>query len=130
MKNFKEPINKKNILGQHLILDLWEVPKKYLIFEEFIKDIHNLKEIIKRGLQVNILDFNYHEFPNGSFSLIFLLSESHISLHSWPEYDYMAVDAFTCSLQANLDESLTILTNYFETTNFEKTYLTRGENYK
>lgn len=44
-----------------------------------------------------------HAFPSvaGAFTALFLLSESHLSVHTWPEHCFVAVDAFTCGSHAD-----------------------------
>ncbi len=44
-----------------------------------------------------LLHIHLHHFtPNGGVSGVAVLSESHISIHSWPEYGYAALDIFMC----------------------------------
>jgi S-adenosylmethionine decarboxylase len=38
----------------------------------------------------------HHFTPNGGVSGVAVLAESHISIHSWPEYGYAALDVFMC----------------------------------
>jgi S-adenosylmethionine decarboxylase len=58
---------------------------------------------IKEGLKTaiilsgaNILNSIEHTFENGGFTIVFLLSESHASIHSYPEHNSFFVDFFTC----------------------------------
>ena len=51
---------------------------------------------VAKASGATILDQRYHEFiPQGLTSYV-LLKESHISIHTWPEHGYAAVDVFTC----------------------------------
>ena len=44
-----------------------------------------------------LLNIHLHEFSeNGGVSGVAILAESHISIHTWPEWNYAAVDAFMC----------------------------------
>jgi S-adenosylmethionine decarboxylase proenzyme len=47
---------------------------------------------------MTILNKQVHFFDNldGAFTSIYLLSESHLSIHTWPENNFIAVDIFTC----------------------------------
>ena len=45
------------------------------------------------------------EFPNGGVSGFVLLAESHISIHTWPEQAYAAIDIYTCGHHALPDEA-------------------------
>lgn len=85
-------------IGKHLILDLWDV-KENLTFSKNIVDdlIYILKE-----LEQTVLDWSIHEFKNGAYTLIFLLGESHLSIHTWIESKYVGLDFYTCNPNTNL----------------------------
>jgi S-adenosylmethionine decarboxylase len=78
--------------GTHLLLDLWGA--------------RNLRdpELIDRALRdsaeaanATILHSHFHHFgPDGGVSGVVVLAESHISIHTWPERDFAAVDIFMC----------------------------------
>ncbi|MGH3276604.1 MAG: adenosylmethionine decarboxylase [Streptosporangiaceae bacterium] len=55
----------------------------------------------------HVLDSSHVIFPNGAFTLVLILAESHLSIHTWPEEDLIAIDLFSCGAidgQAVLDE--------------------------
>jgi len=83
-------------IGRHLIADLCGCDRTLLQNE--IK----LIDIFTNALQssdVNILAYSSYKFPGeGGVTGIFLLSESHSSFHSYPEFGYVAVDIFTCGV--------------------------------
>lgn len=88
-------------IGTHLIVDLFDIPSS--IFESFLfqENFHNLDNLIEDSLERNhmhLLNKTIHYFdqPAGAFTLLYLLSESHLSMHSWPEHGYLAIDIFTC----------------------------------
>ena len=43
-----------------------------------------------------MLGTNHVTFPNGAITLILILAESHLSIHTWPEEDLVAIDLFSC----------------------------------
>jgi S-adenosylmethionine decarboxylase len=43
-----------------------------------------------------ILNYSEHAFPNGGITFVFLLSESHCSVHTYPEHNSLFIDLFTC----------------------------------
>ena len=51
---------------------------------------------------LTVLDEGFYKFSPYGFTGFLLLSESHASLHAWPEYGYCAVDLFTCNLTIDL----------------------------
>jgi len=78
--------------GTHLIIDLFGAKR--------LDDIRHIEKTLKRCVEVagaTLLHIHLHHFtPNGGVSGVAVLSESHISIHSWPEADYAALDVFMC----------------------------------
>ena len=48
----------------------------------------------------------YHDFENGGFTAVVCLTESHISIHTWPEYDFATFDVFLSNYQQENDEKV------------------------
>lgn len=46
--------------------------------------------------KATIVDVSFHEFNPFGISGMVVIAESHLSIHTWPEYSYAAVDIFTC----------------------------------
>lgn len=46
--------------------------------------------------QGHVLGSSHVVFPNGAITLVLILAESHLSIHTWPEEDLVAVDLFSC----------------------------------
>lgn len=78
--------------GTHLIIDLWDVSR--------IDDPEHIERslcdaAVRAG--ATILSSDFHVFtPNNGVSGVIVLSESHISIHTWPERNFAAVDVFMC----------------------------------
>lgn len=85
-------------IGKHCILELYGCPTALLTDEKFIEAL--LREASKRGMSTLLKQLTHRFEPHGVTSLA-LLAESHISIHTWPEYGYAAVDAFTCGETAD-----------------------------
>jgi S-adenosylmethionine decarboxylase len=51
---------------------------------------------------LTVVDEGFYKFSPHGFTCFLLLAESHASLHAWPEYDYCAIDLFTCALGKDL----------------------------
>ena len=61
-----------------------------------------------------LLHIHLHHFtPNGGVSGVAVLAESHISIHSWPEYGYAALDVFMCG-RTNPRAAIDVLKEAFE----------------
>ncbi len=80
-------------LGIHLILELYDCDPQILDRSDEVKDIM-IRAAEATGLEV--LDFRSHQFnPYGITSMV-LLGESHLSIHTWPEFRFAAADIFVC----------------------------------
>jgi S-adenosylmethionine decarboxylase len=44
----------------------------------------------------HVLDVSHVVFPNGAITLVLILAESHLSIHTWPEENLIAIDLFSC----------------------------------
>jgi S-adenosylmethionine decarboxylase len=83
-------------LGKHVIFDFWGCTN--LDSATVIRKA--LKEAVS-ACGATLLGIKIHTFlPNG-ISGIALIAESHISIHTWPEHKYAAVDVFTCGKNVN-----------------------------
>ena len=78
--------------GSHLIIDLWEA--------DHLDDVGVIETAFRRAIQeagATLLHMHFHEFSeNGGISGVAVLAESHISIHTWPERAYAAIDVFMC----------------------------------
>jgi S-adenosylmethionine decarboxylase len=80
-------------LGRHVILDIWVKDGK------FLEDTKEVRERIEDVIsdKVEIVSFSHHDFgPTAGVTALWLLKESHVSVHSWPELNFVAIDCFTC----------------------------------
>jgi S-adenosylmethionine decarboxylase len=78
--------------GTHLIIDLWHA--SHLDTIEVVEMA--LRESVAAA-GATLLKLDLHHFaPNGGITGVAVLAESHISIHTWPELAYAAVDVFMC----------------------------------
>ena len=82
-----------NALGRHLLLELFDCDPDAINNLESVKGV--LIEAAKRA-QATIVDVVFHEFNPFGISGVVVIAESHLSIHTWPEYRYAAVDIFSC----------------------------------
>ena len=104
--------------GTHLLIDLWGASK--------LDDIALVEEALRQSAiagGATILHCHLHHFqPNGGISGVLVLAESHISIHSWPERGYAALDIFMCG-ECDPYKAIPILKAAFS-----PDYVTLGEN--
>ena len=64
--------------------------------------VHNLTELNQVAVAAvesgagHVLDSSDVVFPNGAITLVLILAESHLSIHTWPEENLVAIDLFSC----------------------------------
>jgi len=95
--------------GAHLIIDLYDA--------ERLDDIDHIEATLRRCVDeagATLLHIHLHHFePNGGVSGVAVLAESHISIHSWPEVGYAALDVFMCG-KASPDACVPVLREAFK----------------
>lgn len=82
-----------NALGKHLLLELKGCDK------EVLNDIGFLREALlaaAAGAGATVLGESFHQFSPQGVSGVVVIAESHLCIHTWPEYGYAAADIFTC----------------------------------
>ena len=77
---------------------------------------------------MEILHTHFHEFKPQGITGFLLLSTSHISIHSWPEYNYVACDVFSCSDDTNTLKAANSLIKAVESTRKKVQRVKRGYN--
>ena len=82
-----------NALGRHLLLELKQCNSKVL------NDLKKVQEIMvsaAKEAKATIVETSFHKFSPFGISGVVVIAESHLSIHTWPEYGYAAIDIFTC----------------------------------
>lgn len=80
-------------LGTHLLVELRDCNP------DILKDLNKVKDALvsaAKEAKATIIDVSFHEFNPFGISGMVVIAESHLSIHTWPEYGYAAVDIFTC----------------------------------
>ena len=79
--------------SKHLLLELYRCDREKLNDESFLRCILNRASKLANATVLNLIS---HKFEPQGVTAIALLAESHISIHTWPESYYSAIDIFTC----------------------------------
>jgi S-adenosylmethionine decarboxylase len=82
------------ISGKHMICDIKDIRNKSLLHD--LEGIKTLLDTICKHNDFSILEKVEYKFHPEGLTLLYLLSESHISIHTFPERDYIALDLYTC----------------------------------
>jgi S-adenosylmethionine decarboxylase len=87
-------------LGKQLIVELYGCDRTLLDDPSHSERI--LVEAVNRSGATIIQPF-FHQFSPHGVSGVVVIAESHVAIHTWPEYGYCAVDIFTCGTQVDPD---------------------------
>jgi S-adenosylmethionine decarboxylase len=83
----------KNILGRHILIEAYDCDP------EILDDIEVVEEAMVNAAEragAEVREVAFHKFSPQGVSGVVVISESHLSVHTWPEFGYAAVDVFTC----------------------------------
>lgn len=98
-----------NFLSIHVLLDLYQCQA----------DLNDTKTIHEAMLQAavaaktTVLNSYVHQFCPQGVSCVVVISESHLSIHTWPEFQHAQIDVFTCGVNALPNVAVDYLHNFF-----------------
>jgi S-adenosylmethionine decarboxylase proenzyme len=94
-----------------------------------LDDLDFLKECLNQAATrcgaIVVGESFYHFSPHGVSGML-NIAESHISIHTWPEYNYAAVDIFTCGDTVEPEEAAKLIIERLEAANYSLIELRRG----
>lgn len=82
-----------NALGRHILAEYYGCNINILNNLELLEQ--SMREAVIRS-GATIIDSTFHQFNPHGVSGVIVIAESHMAMHTWPEYGYAAVDFFTC----------------------------------
>lgn len=112
-----------NPLGRHLLVELWGV--------KTIEDVKEWETILfdaALASKSNPLKVALHKFEPMGVTGAIVLEESHITFHSWPEVEYIALDIFTCGKHTDPQAGLDYLIKILEPKKIHSKLVIRGKN--
>ena len=95
-----------DMVGKHCILELYDCDHAKLNDEAFLRT--TITTAAKRA-GATLLNLITHRFEPQGVTGLALLAESHLSIHTWPENGYAAVDVFTCGDQTMPEQACELL---------------------
>jgi len=107
--------------GVHLIIDLHGAKR--------LNDIEHIEATLRRCVEASnatLLHIHLHHFQPSGVSGVAVLAESHISIHTWPETGYAALDVFMCG-SADPDKCIPVLREAFSAKSVGVSELLRGQ---
>lgn len=107
--------------GTHLLIDIWGA--------ERLDDLQHVETTLTEAVRATgatLLNIDLHHFtPNDGVSGVAVLAESHMSIHTWPELGYAALDIFVCG-DCNPERAVPVLREAFKPTHIQLAEHKRG----
>ena len=107
--------NSDENIGRHCILELYQCDQLKLNDEAFIRTTITSSAKVAGATLINLVT---HSFKPQGVTGLALLAESHISIHTWPEIGYAAIDVFTCGDHTMPEKACELLFKDFLAKNF------------
>ncbi|MFN3403816.1 MAG: adenosylmethionine decarboxylase [Cytophagaceae bacterium] len=109
------------IPGLHILCEITTSESSKI--SEFQSAQNFLRERI-RHYELNIIGEVFHDFPGGGYTGVICLTESHISIHTWPEHNFLTLDVFLSNYKKVNDDTarnlLDDILSFFKAENYEK----------
>ena len=112
-------------LGTQILLDLENCNSDLLDDIDFIKDVLTKAATLAGA---TIIGETFHKFQPIGVTGVVSIAESHICIHTWPEYSYASVDIFSCGDDFNLETASRIIEEGLESSDSFSRVLERGLN--
>ena len=110
-------------LGRQILVEFYGCDKDVLGDTELIHNYMREAAIVSGATVVNEV---FHAFNPVGVSGVVVIAESHLAIHTWPEYGYAAVDLFTCGTEVDPWVGFSLLKERLRAATFSATEVRRG----
>jgi S-adenosylmethionine decarboxylase len=100
------------VLGRELIVDVEDVEDCSVL--ETLNGIRPLMEEIIQRCKLNVVSQCEYQFSPIGATMLYLLSESHLTIHTYPEKRACSINLYTCNPKTDLNDALDIIYGYFK----------------
>jgi len=111
-------------LGRHVIVEFYECES------ELLNDVVHIEESMIAAAETagaTVINSSFHHFSPYGVSGVVVIQESHLAIHTWPEYGFASVDLFTCGDSVNPWESNEYLQKALKSTHRSAVEMRRGQ---
>jgi len=118
-------VNLDNIrhLGTHLLIDIDVADSEKLNDLKYVESMMR-KAAIDAG--ASIIDVSTRKFEPQGVTVVIAVSESHLSIHTWPEHSYASVDIFFCGDRVSLEIAVKVILDGLGTVSYRLAKVLRG----
>jgi len=112
-----------NALGRHILAEYYGCDVHILNDLELLQN-YMREAVIESG--ATIIGSTFHQFNPHGISGVIVIAESHMALHTWPEYGYAAIDFFTCGDRVDPSKAFDYIKNRLKPQKCSSKELMRG----
>ena len=109
-------------LGRHVLLELYDCDAELL---KFPPDSKRILLAAAEAMGATVIGSHFHAFPEHGVSGVVVIAESHLTVHTWPEFGYAAVDVFSCGV-LDLEAGIAALVQDYGAGSIERRTVKRG----
>jgi len=121
-----EPISSNHFEGWHILLELRGVPSATLNDRSTLE--HALVESATKA-GATVVQSVFHNFNPQGLSGVVVIAESHVAVHTWPEYGHASVDIFTCGDNEVAERIVEEVIARFSPCEWDRTTVRRGSSF-
>ncbi len=110
-------------LGVQLLAEMWDCNPDKL---NDVKGIEEMMIAAAKKSEAQILKVVFHPFEPHGVSGVVVIAQSHLTIHTWPELDYAAVDIFTCGDDVDPWTALESIAQYLDAEDAHVIEISRG----
>ncbi len=113
---------KNKVIGRHVYGELYGCDPELLSDEKYLVEV--IREAAKIG-EFTLLDVKAWKIHPG-VSVVGIVLESHISIHTWPEYEFATVDVYTCGLKGDPEKTFKYIVEKLRAKRYTMKYASRN----
>ena len=100
------------MLGRELIVDVEDIEDNSVL--ETVEGVKPLMEKIIENCKLNVVGKCEHQFTPYGATMLYLLSESHLTIHTYPEKKACSINIYTCNISTDFTEALDVIYKFFK----------------
>lgn len=116
-------MKKSEALGRHILVEAYDCDYYAL---DNIKELQQAMITAAEAAGATVVDAAFRKFEPHGVSGVLVISESHLTIHTWPEYGYAAIDLFTCGCNADPWKAFDHLSAYLQSSRTTTIEIQRG----
>ncbi len=116
-------LKKGESLGRHILVEAYDCDREAL---DNIRELQEAMETAAEKAGATVVESAFRKFQPHGISGVLVISESHLTIHTWPEFGYAAIDLFTCGCNADQWKAFEHLSTYLKSTRTTSIEIQRG----